>query len=93
MATPRARVIATVIARLGIPPRCDTCGFPERDAQQCVTLYEGEDIGQCEACGNMLDQFGRPVGDGTMEPMVVRLVGADRATWAPKSAAAVDARA
>lgn len=64
MPSPRPRVFARVLARIGYLPRCEACGFPEPEPQVSLVIYDGEETGSCEACACLLDPFGRPVGDG-----------------------------
>ncbi len=77
MPSPRPRAFSEALARQQLQPQCSTCGGPEAIPLTITLLYDGEELGRCEACGHALDVDGRPVGDG-QNLRVVRLVGCPR---------------
>ncbi len=64
MPSPRPRAFSEALARQQLQPQCSTCGAPEAIPLTITLLYDGEDLGKCDACGHTLDVDGRPVGDG-----------------------------
>lgn len=45
-------------------PRCEVCGYPEREAIIVVVTADDSPLPTCEACGRTLDpKTGRPLPD------------------------------
>ncbi len=65
---------------------CETCGSPERSGPGCIVLFEGEEVAECPACANPIDEHGAPLGraddDGKVMLQIIRLQGMKRpAGW------------
>ena len=71
--SPRSRAFAVALDRQGFKERCKVCGAPEDIPMLGAVLVDWEELGQCDACGLILDQHGRPIDDGKSPLNVVRL--------------------
>ncbi len=50
-------------AAFGLPPEfCTVCCGPSKNGRLVVLLDEGEELGECEACGREVDPKGRSIG-------------------------------